>query len=322
MDQSRGTSGGAALAVGVAVYGLLIAVGLGIGGQAGHGLSSHGVELGVPLPDPVPVGTNRRAALDAAAGVLAAFPVPAGARAVASAPTSVLAQARPPGARVQETGWWVVPLGVDDVLAWYAANVPALMTEDPGNRRPPVDGRGALHWRLTSSSQAYTRPDIHLSYASGGEARTFVEVEVSATASSDRTAETLVPRSVQEIEVVEIESRDTRVIRSSHTIRDRSALADVVAAFDGLAGGAEVPAERSCSRPAPGGSAYEATFRWPGHSLRVTGVAPGCATRTLVRDGHRLGQTLGTAGNHGSLDDALRRATASAGGGGAGLDQP
>jgi hypothetical protein len=205
-----------------------------------------------------------------------------------------------------KTGWWLVPLRYDRLVAWYAAHTPA----DPRTTRPPDSSRPAadaeVYWRTRASATAYSPPAEIVSYTRLGPHTTAIRADVTLAARADRTAATLVPAGVTSMEITKqaIDGPDTSP--TTVAVTDRGRIFDVVAAFDHTPGGFASTEHDGCGSPAGIVYWYAVTFHWPEHTLEVDTGQPLCGIgRALTLDGTKLPQTV--AAGHG-LHTALKAA--------------
>lgn len=262
--------------------------------------------------EPVTAGTDRALAVDAAARAFRRFPVPPGSTRLAGAPRGAPhlrrlgAYVGPVEESLTRTGWWLVPMRHERLVAWYAAHTPADVrsTYVPGATAPSPDA--VLEWTTDDASPAYSTPVDVVGYTRLGPRLTALRTDVTLAARADRTAATLVPTTVSRIDVTgrALDGPDTSP--RTVTVTGRGRVLDVVAAFDSLQGAFASTAPPACASPAGVLRTWAVTFHWPGHTLVVDPGQPLCGVgRGLTRDGRRLRQALADSPD---LDAALRAA--------------
>jgi hypothetical protein len=204
------------------------------------------------------------------------------------------------------TGWWLVPLRYDRLVAWYVAHTPADVrsTYLPDAPTPAPDA--ALDWVTQDASTAYSTPVDVVEYSRLGPHVTALRADVTLAARADRTAETLVPANVTSIDITKkaIDGPDTSP--QTVTAFNRRDMLAAVAAFDSLRGDFASHNPFGCGSPVGIVYTYAVTFHWPGHTLVVDPGVELCRIgRGLTLDGSHLPQTLQ---NDAELDNALKAA--------------
>lgn len=304
------------IASAAAVVVLVAGVALLVPGTAGsekRSTTSSPTRLALAVPEPAKEGTNRRLAVAEATKVLASIPVPTGSIRSDSAPAPRLKQSgcfcSPLDPSLTQTNYWVVPLAPGALVAWYDAHSPADTSGSlPPHSKVPAP-MGDLMWEVPSAADAYSRPTVFISYARLDAHTTAIRTDVYLAARSDRTAETLVPRSVTSIDITKraIDGPDPTVV--STTVKDPAHLTDVASVFNGLDGATTGEQDGACGSPVGIVYSYAVTFHWPGHSLAVDPVAALCGVgRGLTLDDQKLSQSVDNVDDRGALDVALQRA--------------
>jgi hypothetical protein len=204
------------------------------------------------------------------------------------------------------TGWWLVPLRYDRLVAWYAAHTGANAGSAylAGATTPAPDGE--LDWQTRDASSAYSAPVDVVAYTQLGPHLTALRTDVTLAARADRTAKTLVPATVTSIDITKQAIDGPNTSPTTVTVTDQMRVLAVVAAFDALKGDFASTRPGACGSPVGLVYTYAVTFHWPAHTLVVD---PGQATcgvgRGLTLDGSHLPQTLQ---DDPELDNALRAA--------------
>ena len=255
--------------------------------------------ISAAIRKPVVAGTNRALAVTAAARAFGHFPVPPGSTRIETAPAHAPHLRRlgaylgPVDTSLTRTGWWLVPLRYDRLVAWYAAHTGANVrsTYVPGATTPSPDA--GLDWQTHDTSSAYSAPVDVVAYARLGPHLTALRADVTLAARADRTANTLVPTTVTSIDVTKraIDGPDTSP--TTTTVTDHQRLRAAVAAFDALRGDFASTEPHACGSPVGLVYTYAMTFHWPAHALVVDPGRALCGVgRGLVLDGSHLPQTL------------------------------
>jgi hypothetical protein len=246
------------------------------------------------IPSPAVQGTNRRLASEAAARMMARFPLPPDAIAVIGPPsgTRYLGRLRaidgPVDRSLTRTRWWIVPRGYRRLIDWYVAHTPA----DRRSAQYP-SGRTAtwatLEWESHGSAVAHSPPSMVMTYSRLSPHRTAIRTDVTLAARDDRTAPTLVPRSVTRIEITRQAIDGPDASPRTATVSDQGDINAVVAAYDRAPGAYRSTEAFGCGSPVGIVYLYAVTFHWPRHTLVVDSGQPLCGIgRRLTRDDVRL----------------------------------
>jgi len=274
--------------------------------------SESAARISTAIRQPAAAGTNRALAVAAAARAFRHFPVPPGSTRVATAPRHAPHLRRlgayigPVDMSLTRTGWWLVPLRFDRLVAWYAAHTGANVRSAyvAGATTPSPDA--ALAWQTGDASSAYTAPVDVVAYTQLGPHLTALRTDVTLAARADRTAKTLVPATVTSIDITQkaIDGPDTSP--ATVTVTDQMRVLAIAGAFDALKGDFASTAPHPCGSPVGIVYNYAVTFHWPAHTLVVDPGQALCGLgRGLTLDGSRLPQTLQ---DDSELDNALRAA--------------
>jgi hypothetical protein len=264
------------------------------------------------IPSPAKAGANRALAKAEAAQEIKNFPVP---------PGSISIDAPPPGARYLErltyfnlpvnqsltrTRFWLIPQGIDPVVAWYAHHFPAdrdTASYHPGGRLAP---KAAVHWQPHARSKAFSPPTKVVSYIRLGPHLTAIRADVTLAARADRTSETLILNTVTSLEIGKWTIDRTGTDPTTVTTTDQGSIFRVIDAFNHVAGDYASSESFGCGSPTGTVHIYSVTFHWPGHTLAVGAGEPLCDVgRKLTLDGAKLPQHL--ANSH-LLNSALKEA--------------
>ena len=264
------------------------------------------------MPEPVVAGRNRGLARAAAADAFERFPVPSGSTRLNAAPRraprlrQLGAYIEPVDTTLTRTGWWLVPLRYDQLVAWYTARTPT----DVRSTYPPNSTSSAraaeFDWPTRDRSAAYSTPVDVVDYTRLGPHLTAIRTDVTLAARADRTAPTLVPMTVTSVDVTKraIDGPDTTP--KTVTVANPARILPVVDAFDALSGDYASVEPHPCGSPVGIVYTYAVTFHWPRHTLVVDADAALCGIgRGLTRDGHKLPQALE---DDSKLDNALAAA--------------
>ena len=258
-----------------------------------------------PVPTPTEAGHNRRMAEAEAESLLVNVPLPPRARPTPDSPTPQLRRLRAQVGDVDpsltRTGWWIVPMSYDDLVAWYEDAVPDSFAEADG-----------ITWWTEAGTAAYTTPAVIVSVAHRGEVSTAMRVDVTLAARDDRTAVTYVPQGVTSVDLTRSFPYRPAPPPSTVTVVDRDRIESIVGAFNRLAGAPSRETGTACGSPVGGTHWYALTFHWPGHTLAVSTGQPLCGIgRSLTLDGTRLPATLEDGGG---INATLEAAFAAVGG--------
>src|SRR5215467_9186741 len=251
---------------------------------SGNPQSESAARISTAIRKPTAVGTNRAIAVAAAARAFRHFPVPPGSARVETAPRHAPHLRRlgayigPVDTSLTRTGWWLVPLRYDRLVAWYAAHTGANVrsTYVRGATTPSPDAE--LDWQTRADSSAYSAPVDVVAYNRLGPHLTALRTDVTLAARADRTANTLVPATVTSIDITKKAIDGPNASPATVTVTDQMRVLAVVAAFDALKGDFASTGARPCG----------------------SGVGRG-----LTLDGSRLPQTLQ---DDPELENALRAA--------------
>jgi hypothetical protein len=255
--------------------------------------------ISTALREPGAAAANRALAMAAAARAFRHFPVPPGSTRITRAPDraprlrGLHAYIGPVDKTLTRTGWWLVPLRYDRLVAWYVSHTPA----DRGSAYY-ADGTGPapdaqIYWQTRHRSPAFSPPAEVVAYTTLGPHATAIRTDVTLAARVDRTADTLVPATVTSLAITKraIDGPDTTP--KTVTITDRSHILDVVAAFDRASGAYASVEPGPCGSPGGIVYIYAVTFHWPDHTLVVDPGQALCGVgRGLNLDGSQLPQTL------------------------------
>src|SRR5262245_36610714 len=173
----------------------------------GNPRSASAARIWTAIRKPAAVGTNRALAAAAAARAFRHFPVPPGSTRVKTAPRHAPDLRRlgayigPVDTSLTRTGWWLVPLRYDRLVAWYAAHTGANVrsTYLAGATTPSLEAE--LDWQTRDASSAYSAPVNVVAYARLGPHLTALRTDVTLAARADRTAKTLVPTTVTSMDI-------------------------------------------------------------------------------------------------------------------------
>jgi hypothetical protein len=250
-----------------------------------------------PSPSTPEASHNRTLAEAEVARVLATIPIPPGAKVARSPHHGVLASlgciCGSVDPSLTRTRWWTVPMSYRELVHWYGAHSPANLGSahyTDGSHSP----HGALSWEIRASSTAYSAPAALVSYVRRDANRTAIRTDATLAARYDRTASTLVPQNVTQIDITRraIDGPGPRRARTSR-VTDLALLTRVTSAFDMIRGAFAHTIAGGCASPVGIQYAYAVTFRWPRHTLAVTPGAPLCGIGMgLTLDGAKLPQTL------------------------------
>jgi len=229
-----------------------------------------------------PRGVTERAV----ARLLAAEPTPPGATRVNAAPVAALASpvSEPAsGNLVRRTAWWLVPGGVDRVLAYVAAHRPAGViasgSEDTGGGGgPTVQGLS-----FDATGPQWRQPSIYADFqlavvATADGNRTALRVDAEATWLPARSASSRIPDPVTTVDVVERRGGGAITVRRTLPAAAARRLAVLVNALP-----VQVPGSYNC--PMDDGRTDALTFHAPGRSITVTVRVTGCGEVSVGRAG-------------------------------------
>jgi len=278
----------------------------------GNPQSESTARISTAIRKPTVVGTNRALAVAAAARAFRHFPVPPGSTRVETAPRHapdlrrLRAYIGPVDTSLTRTGWWLVPLRYDRLVAWYAAHTGANVgsTYVPGATTPSPDAE--LAWQTHDASSAYSAPVDVVAYTQLGPHLTALRADVTLAARADRTAKTLVPATVTRIDITKKAIDGPNASPVTVTVTDPMHILAIIAAFNALKGDFASTGAHPCGSPVGLVYNYAMTFHWPAHTLVVDPGQALCGVgRGLTLDGSHLAQTLQ---DDSELDNALRAA--------------
>jgi hypothetical protein len=200
----------------------------------------------------------------------------------------------------------LVPLRFDRLVDWYVVHTPAnhdTTSYHHGGKSVP---QAEVYWKTHQAAKAYSAPAEVVSYSRLGPNLTAIRTDVTLAARADRTAETLVPTSVNRLEITRraIDGPDTSP--RTVTVTDPSRILAVITAFNHVRGAYASLEPAGCGSPVGIVNLYAVTFHWPGHTLAVDAGQPLCEIgRRLTLDGAKLPQALTNSHN---LSNSLRLA--------------
>lgn len=268
--------------------------------------------ISTAIRKPTVAGTNRAFAVAAAARAYRHFPVPPGSTSVATAPRHAPHQQRlgayigPVEPSLTRTGWWLVPLRYDRLLAWYAAHSRADVSSTLVSGATTPSRAAELDWVTHDTSAAYSTPVVVVDYAQYGPHLTALRLDVTLAARADRTAKTLVPATVTSLDITKKAIDGPDHAPTTVTVTDPRPMLTAVAAFDHLRGGFASTRPQGCGSPVGLVYVYAVTFHWPDHTLIADPGEELCGVgRGLTLDDTHLPQTLQ---NNAELDTSLKAA--------------